>query len=133
MPLVWAHAEYVKLVRSLDDGRVFDTPPQTVKRYIERNSPSPFATWRFNNKARAIPRGKKLRIETAAASVVHWSSDEWQSNQNVSSFDTTIGMWVTDLATDLLPAGAKVQFTIYWPDSRRWEDADFSVSIGESP
>jgi glucoamylase len=33
MPLVWAHAEYVKLLRSLKDGRVFDMPPQTVQRY----------------------------------------------------------------------------------------------------
>ena len=33
-PLVWAHAEYVKLLRSLTDGKVFDTPPQTVKRYL---------------------------------------------------------------------------------------------------
>ena len=35
MPLVWAHAEYLKLCRSLKDGRVFDTPPQTVQRYID--------------------------------------------------------------------------------------------------
>jgi hypothetical protein len=27
MPLVWAHAEYLKLRRSLRDGRVFDLPP----------------------------------------------------------------------------------------------------------
>jgi glucoamylase len=27
MPLVWAHAEYIKLHRSLQDGRVFDMPP----------------------------------------------------------------------------------------------------------
>ncbi len=33
-PLVWAHAEYLKLCRSLRDGRVFDRPPQTVKRYL---------------------------------------------------------------------------------------------------
>jgi glucoamylase len=33
MPLVWAHAEYVKLLRSLKDGRVFDMLPQTVQRY----------------------------------------------------------------------------------------------------
>ena len=26
MPLVWAHAEYVKLRRSLREGRAFDTP-----------------------------------------------------------------------------------------------------------
>ncbi len=32
-PLVWAHAEYVKLLRSLRDGAVFDLPRQTVRRY----------------------------------------------------------------------------------------------------
>jgi glucoamylase len=34
MPLVWAHAEYAKLVRSLHDGRVFDMPQQTYERYV---------------------------------------------------------------------------------------------------
>ena len=33
MPLVWAHAEYLKLCRSLFDGAIFDRPPQTVERY----------------------------------------------------------------------------------------------------
>ena len=32
-PLVWAHSEYVKLRRSLRDGKIFDQPPQTVQRY----------------------------------------------------------------------------------------------------
>lgn len=34
MPLVWAHAEYVKLLRSLRDGCVFDMPRHTVERYL---------------------------------------------------------------------------------------------------
>ncbi|HEX5972505.1 MAG TPA: glycoside hydrolase family 15 protein [Gemmatimonadaceae bacterium] len=34
MPLVWAHAEYAKLVRSLHDGRVFDMPQQGYERYV---------------------------------------------------------------------------------------------------
>jgi len=34
MPLVWAHAEYAKLVRSLHEGRVFDMPQQTYARYV---------------------------------------------------------------------------------------------------
>ena len=34
-PLVWAHAEFVKLCRSIQDGRVFDQPRQTVERYSE--------------------------------------------------------------------------------------------------
>ena len=33
-PLLWAHGEYIKLRRSLRDGRVFDAPPQTFKRYL---------------------------------------------------------------------------------------------------
>jgi glucoamylase len=36
MPLLWAHAEYIKLLRSLRDGRVFDTPPRVVERYAKR-------------------------------------------------------------------------------------------------
>jgi glucoamylase len=43
MPLVWAHAEYIKLCRSLRDRVVFDMPPQTVNRYLagRRQSASP--------------------------------------------------------------------------------------------
>ena len=33
-PLLWAHGEYIKLRRSLRDGRVFDAPPQTFTRYL---------------------------------------------------------------------------------------------------
>ncbi|MCC6345719.1 MAG: glucan 1,4-alpha-glucosidase, partial [Nitrospirales bacterium] len=60
MPLVWAHAEYIKLKRSLREGRVFDTPPQTVKRYLTEKRVSPHAIWRFNQKARGIPQGRIL-------------------------------------------------------------------------
>jgi glucoamylase len=38
MPLVWAHAEYAKLVRSLHDGRVFDMPQQPYERYLRRHT-----------------------------------------------------------------------------------------------
>jgi len=40
MPLVWAHAEYLKLCRSLFEGRVFDQPPQTVERYLVKRTTS---------------------------------------------------------------------------------------------
>lgn len=34
-PLVWAHSEYIKLRRSIHDGKIFDQPPQTVQRYLK--------------------------------------------------------------------------------------------------
>ena len=38
MPLVWAHAEYLKLLRSVTDGRVFDRISVVEERYASRES-----------------------------------------------------------------------------------------------
>jgi glucoamylase len=132
MPLVWAHAEYVKLTRSIEDGRVFDMPPQTAKRYLDGQATCRFAMWRFNHKTRAIAAGKILRIETQAPVMVHWSSDAWRSTRDSEGIDSTIGIWVADLATELLPVGAQVQFTLYWPNANRWEGRNFCVSVTAS-
>ena len=67
MPLVWAHAEHIKLLRSLSDGRVFDMPPQPVERYQVQKVISSLRSWQFNQKIRTIPAGKKLRVEVLAA------------------------------------------------------------------
>lgn len=68
MPLVWAHAEYIKLCRSLLDGEILDRPPQTVPRYLKEKVISGHIIWRFNNKLRAMPAGRTLRVETLARS-----------------------------------------------------------------
>ena len=85
MPLVWAHAEYLKLRRSLRDGRVFDLPPQTVQRYLIEKTVSPRLVWRFNHKIRTMPAGKLLRIETLAPAVIHWTADDWHTVQDVTT------------------------------------------------
>ena len=36
MPLMWAHAEYIKLLRSVSDGHVFDLIPEVASRYLGR-------------------------------------------------------------------------------------------------
>lgn len=63
MPLVWAHAEHIKLLRSLRDGVLFDRPPETVARYVDAHTPARVRIWRFNNKITRSPAGKLLRIE----------------------------------------------------------------------
>jgi glucoamylase len=129
-PLVWAHAEYLKLRRSLEDGRVFDQPIQTVQRYlIERRASSPYAVWRFNNKIRTMPPGKILRVETLARATVHWGVNEWSDAHAVETIDTGLGVYVADLATDRLASGGSVQFTFFWPEATRWECVDFHVNV----
>ncbi len=131
MPLVWAHAEYIKLRRSLRDGHVFDLPPQTVQRYLVDKTVSPRMVWRFNHKIRSMPAGKSLRVETLATAVVHWSSDHWKTPQDAKSRDVSLGIHVTDLDTQSLPDGHEIKFTFYWPSAGDWEGTDFVVRIGQ--
>jgi glucoamylase len=129
MPLVWAHAEYVKLIRSLRDGRVFDTPPQTVERYIKKKTESSIVIWRFNNKCRTMPAGMILRIEALSRAIVHWSADGWQKVMDDETKDTDLGLHYIDLPTAAISSGGSIVFTFYWPDAAKWEGQDFKVLI----
>ncbi len=129
MPLVWAHAEYLKLCRSLFDREVFDRPPQTVQRYLDRQTTSNLITWRFNNKLRDMPAGRTLRVETLASGIVRWSVDGWRSVQDTETRDTTLGVHVADLGTEHLCHGDRVELTFYWLDEQRWEGVDFFVDV----
>jgi glucoamylase len=128
-PLVWAHAEYLKLCRSLRDGHVFDRPPQTAQRYLVDKTTSHRITWRFNNKVRAMPVGAALRVETLASAVVHWSIDGWWTVHDTATRDTTLGVHIVDLPTTQLRVGAGVDLTFFWPADNRWEGVDFVVCV----
>jgi glucoamylase len=129
MPLVWAHSEYIKLRRSLHEGRVFDMPSQTVQRYQVDKVGSPYAIWRPNQKSRKMPQGKMLRLECTAPALVHWSADGWQSRHDAETRDTTLGMYIADLPTEQLASGTTITFTYYWPQAGRWEGVDYSVVV----
>ena len=119
----------MKLQRSLRDGRVFDLPRQTWQRYVIDRTSSRYAFWRFNHKRRTIDPGRVLRLETIVPSVVHWSADGWRSTHDAQARDTGLGEYVIDLPTETYPVGTSIDFTFYWPESDRWEGADFRVAV----
>lgn len=129
MPLVWAHAEYVKLRRSLHDGRVFDMPPQTVERYVVRHTPARHAIWRFNHKCREAPAGLVLRLELLAPAIVHWSADHWRTVQDTATVDTGLGVHVCDLPVQRVAPKTCIDFTFLWPEAHCWEQGDFAVML----
>ncbi|MFZ0430973.1 MAG: glucan 1,4-alpha-glucosidase [Acidobacteriota bacterium] len=130
MPLVWAHAEYVKLRRSLRDGRVFDMPPQTVERYIEKGTKCGFGIWRFNLKSRCIGVGRKLRIEVLSPALIHWTHDNWSTTLDSETRESGLGVFFADLDTDALPDGTLIDFTFYWREPQSWEGKNFQVRVG---
>lgn len=129
MPLVWAHAECIKLIRSLADGRVFDMPPQPVHRYQEQKSSVKFAFWRFNFQRQSIPARTRLRLELLAPATIRWSCDDWVTVRESKTADTDLGVHFAELPTGRVAAGREVRFTFYWQEADRWEGRDFNVRI----
>jgi glucoamylase len=112
MPLVWAHAEYAKLVRSLHDGRVFDMPQQPYERYIRSRGAARHAVWSRHCRPRTLPMGSALRVQTASACRVEWWVEGMGEPRTATSRDSGLGVWVAELDTAELPAAAEVRFRV---------------------
>jgi glucoamylase len=131
MPLVWAHSEHIKLLRSLADGAVFDMPPQGVERYIKAGTTSNLRIWRFNNRLSVIPAGKTLRLELPASATVRWSVDDWTTVNDTSTVETGFEGHFVDLPTQDAAEGQSIVFTFLWLDKNQWENRNFTIRIGE--
>lgn len=129
MPLIWAHAEYIKLAKSIEEGAVVDTPPQAYERYITNKISSKISIWSTYNKFNWLEEGRTLRIETTSNAIIHWSSDNWKTVQDSSVEYSGIGVFYLDLPTELLKSGDELKFTIYFKDTDNWLGEDFSVKI----
>ncbi|NUR36013.1 MAG: hypothetical protein HOQ30_18625 [Gemmatimonadaceae bacterium] len=113
MPLVWAHAEYAKLVRSLHDGRVFDMPQQTYERYVRNPQSAEAALWAPHARCRELPAGRRLRVQTTEPTSVWWWVGDALDPRRVETRDTTLpGVWVADLGTAGLPVGAVIHLLV---------------------
>jgi glucoamylase len=133
MPLVWAHAEYVKLRRSLRDNAIFDLPPEVAQRYITYNHNPCHAVWRFEHPMTQMPAGLMLRLEVFAAARVRYSTDGWKTSKDLDTHDTGVGIFIADLSPKKLAAGTQIVFTFFWIKSGTWEGKDFSVQVEGSP
>jgi glucoamylase len=130
MPLAWAHAEFVKLCRSIEDGSVFDMPPQTLARYAGERRPSPIAIWRQNARVDSICAGQTLRIEGSKGEIVYRVSGS-EARGRVAVADFPIGPGFADLPTEQLAAGAEIRFG-FAPSAQSDAAEEFSVRIDGS-
>ena len=132
MPLVWAHSEHIKLLRSLRDNAVFDTPPQTLDRYVKNTPPPAPIVWRSTSRVDRVAPGRVLRLEFLSQARIRWSIDGWKTISDSDAIATGLGLYVFDLP-ERLAEGTVVRFTMFWPGQNRWEGTDFQVEIARTP
>ncbi len=130
MPLLWAHAEYLKLLRSRRDRAVFDRIPEVAARY---GSPRParrprIEIWKLRRQPGTIDAGSVLRVQAVEPFRLHWSRDDWATVGDLEAVPTGLGVWFVDLPTDAGDPGEFV-FTFFWSGRGAWEGRDYRVAV----
>ncbi|HEX4580725.1 MAG TPA: glycoside hydrolase family 15 protein [Acidobacteriaceae bacterium] len=130
MPLVWAHAEYIKLLRSATDGRVFDRVDAVAERYAKPRVRGTVEVWRRDRQVKRMDAQRRLRVETDECFELRWSADGWKTAETTRA--TAVGScgFYADACPDRSPgAGERLEFTLYWPQRRQWEGRNYSVMV----
>ena len=131
MPLLWAHAEYIKLLRSSSDSKVYDSIPEVSRRYLSHHGKHKrIEIWKPNRKVRFMPKGSILRIQGYEPFRLRWSDDNWQSQHDNDSASIALEIDFVDLPAAISTSEHdSVQFTFFWLTSHRWEGRNYSVRI----
>ncbi|MCC5647668.1 glycoside hydrolase family 15 protein [Nostoc sp. CHAB 5824] len=129
MPLMWAHAEYIKLLRSTHDGRVFDFIPEIANRYLgERKQCKSLEIWKFNRQVGKVKKSHTLRIQALASFQLHWSDNNWQTFKDTPSTSTKLGVNFVDISVSDNQQQS-ISFTFFWIDSSKWEGRNYTVKV----
>ena len=129
MPLVWAHAEYIKLLVSRQLGHPYDRPAATWQRYQGKRPAIRKAIWLPQSPITEISPGQTLLIAMSEAGIVHWGIDGWQSIQEVSTHATQLGLHIAELEVNALRAGQSIEFTFRREDNGEWSNLNYKISI----
>jgi glucoamylase len=124
-PLLWAHSEYLRLLRSCHDGEVFDLIPDAVARYGDGKVRSEIEFWLPKHPIHLTRKGRTLRICTPEPFRIRWSVDNWKTWQDNNSQSTSIGAEYFDVPPS--DFHSQIEFTFFWTSRKQWEGRNYRV------
>lgn len=110
MPLVWAHSEYIKLLRSLHSDAIWDLPTHTVKRYLQEKRSADFQIWTTKQRRVWLAKAKNLRVDLDGPAEVMWTVKG--STKTESTRATGYDIHVAMLPLQKIPENTEVSVTI---------------------
>jgi glucoamylase len=129
MPLVWAHAEYIKLCWALENGHPYDQSDVVYERYVLSNSISGGEIWSFKNKLSKTSSTVKLILIVEADCFVRYTMDSWSTMKDVDSINVMGEIHSVIFEEGSLKNGSTLEFTFFWKQSNRWEGINYQIKI----
>ncbi len=134
MPLVWAHAELIKLAVAIHSGQPIECLPAALERYRQPRLAA-VNHWREQTPCQAVGRDGVLLVEASAPFVLHLGVDGWQWIGDHQSRPTGFGLQGVRLDVAGLGAQNTLEFTRRFTDASHgesgWEGRDWQVSLSD--
>jgi glucoamylase len=131
VPLVWAHAEYLKLLRSALDGKVFDRIDPVYERYSEpagrERRRTDLEIYTRSRPIQQMAPGETLRIMDDKRFELVWTADDWHTTHTTTG--RTLGC--AGYSVDIKPPAesSKLQWTLHWPEPDSWLGYNVEVRV----
>jgi glucoamylase len=129
MPLVWAHAEFLKLLAARQKGCPLELLASVRHRYDARRPTAAVWHWRHSEPFEALPRGRSLLIEALEPFRLHCGFDGWRDVKDIPSEPQGLSMHGVRLDSAALSNRSAIDFTFYFPAEARWEGADHRIKL----
>jgi len=127
MPLVWAHAEYLKLAASRRLKRPYDRPVTVWQRYRGERPPLRRVIWCEHAAVVELPEGCALTIALQSVATVRWGLDGWQDVREQDTRANTLGLHLLEIDTPRLVVGRCIDMT--WRNGAQWVGRDFRIQV----
>ena len=146
MPLVWAHAEFLKLMVARERGQPVEWLASVEQHFGQRpvahpGEPRPRRTqaatggasiwhWRDEVPIARLPADRILIVEDRVPFTLHLGFDGWQRVEDRPAQPGAFGVWSVALTVQELAAAQELNFTRRYASG--WEGRDYSVSLERS-
>jgi glucoamylase len=129
MPLVWAHAEFLKLLYAREQGRPLELLDAVEKHFGGGRPKNGTWHWRADTPFDTLPEGRDLLVEAPTPFMLHFGFDGWQPIQDRLSNPLVFGRHGVRLSQDELGGRQMVDFTLYFVEEARWEGINHRVRL----
>ncbi|MBI5455062.1 MAG: glucan 1,4-alpha-glucosidase [Deltaproteobacteria bacterium] len=128
-PLVWAHAEYIKLLRTKKDRRGCDVIEEVLKRYVADKTQCRMSEWKKTSLIETARSADIIRIISPEKADLLWTDDGWQTKAENEMPDTGFGVCHFDFKPDSFRPGTTLTFTFRYTETGEWEGKNYGIRV----
>jgi glucoamylase len=112
MPLVWAHAEFIKLAHSRAAGHPMDRLDTVWQRYEGQRPDANLAVWTPMAPVDTIFQGESLCVCLPQSATIRFQIGDTQDNREIQTTPAGLGLHRATLAAEALGIGETLHFSI---------------------